>query len=345
MKALVTGGSGFLGVHLTRALQEEGHGVRVVDLVPFPAGDGLSPEFIRGDIRDRALTERACRGIDVVFHGASLVPLSRSGGEFLRVNVEGTRAVLAAAARERVRRVVHISSSAVYGRPAQAPLTERSPARPLEAYGLSKKMAEDVCRDYRGRGLDVVIVRPRTLVGRGRLGILHLLFEWISLGKRFYILGPGANRFQLLSAADCASACLLAARGPCAGEDFNLGAERFGSLREDLEALAAHAGTGARIVSLSPRWARPALRLLDALRLTPLVSLHYATVDADWFFDAAKARRLLGWRPRDSNLEMLAAAYDWFVADRGRTRWSDSSVSAHRRPVRDGVLAALKRLS
>jgi nucleoside-diphosphate-sugar epimerase len=344
MKALITGGSGFFGLHLARLLRDAGWDVRATDTVPFPIDEVSGVDFLAGDIRDEALMRRACRGAEAVFHCASLVPVTRSGEEFIRVNVDGTRNVLEACRQEAVRKVVHISSSAVYGRPSEAPLDEASPAKPLGRYGESKKLAEDVCRQYKMQGLDITMIRPRTLVGSGRLGILQLLFDWISLGKNFYILGAGDNQFQLLSAHDCAQACLLAGSRSCFQEDFNLGAERFGTLRADLEGLAAHAGTGSRIVSLSPLWTRPILRALDVLRLSPLVDWHYQTLDADWSFDIAKAKAVLGWQPRDSNLAMLTSAYDWFIAHRDQ-RPSSSAVSAHRRPVLERLLRLLKWVS
>jgi nucleoside-diphosphate-sugar epimerase len=345
MKALITGGSGFFGLHLARVLKERGWTVRSVDVVPFPEGEDLEVEFVRGDVTDRAAMAAAVKGMDAVFHCAALVPLTRSGREFVRVNVEGTRTVLTAALEAGVPKAVHVSSSAIYGSPAEAPLTEASALAPLDEYGISKAEAEKAVNDVRAKGLDVAIVRPRTLVGTGRLGILQLLFDWLSLGKRFYILGPGANKFQLLSAYDCATACALAAEKPCRNEDFNVGAEVFGTLREDLEALCRHAGTGARIVSL-PAWpAKLALKVLDVLRLSPLVHWHYNSLEVDWYFDVSKTKRVLGWSARDSNADMLASTYDWFVANRERLLRAAPKASAHRRPVVESLLSVLKFLS
>lgn len=345
MKALVTGGSGFFGVHLTRVLRERGWTVRSLDLVAPPADEGLEAEFVTGDVTDPRSMADAVKGVDAVFHCAALVPLTRSGTEFIRVNVEGTRVTLAAARAAGIPKAVHISSSAIYGRPAEAPLKETSLVRPLDEYGISKADAEKEVARARDAGLDVAVIRPRTLVGIGRLGILQLLFDWVSLGKRFYILGPGANKFQLLSAYDCATAAVLAAEKPCRNEDFNVGAEEFGTLRGDLEKLCAHAGTGARIVSL-PSWpARAALTVLDALRLSPLVHWHYDSLEQDWYFDLSKTKRVLGWKSRDSNLAMLASTYDWFVANKDRVMRAAPKASAHRRPVVESLLGVLKRLS
>lgn len=339
MIALVTGGAGFLGIHLSRLLCQSGWRVRLMDsLAPQePIASGM--EFLQGDICDLSLLRKACRGIDALVHCAALVPLTRAGGEFLRVNTAGSETVLKAACAERVRKVIYLSSSTVYGRPADLPVTESSPMQPLSLYGRSKRLAEAVCLGFKERGLDVTIIRPRPLIGPGRLGILQILWDWVRAGSAVYILGSGDNRFQLCSARDCARLCVLAAEKPCFQEDFNVGAERFTTLRKDLEALAAHAGTGSRIVPISPAWARPALSLLDRLRLSPFVEWHYKTIDANWHFDTSKARALLDWRPEDSNVDMLASAYDWYLKTvRAKPH---SPASAHRSPVPLGILSLL----
>ncbi len=106
-------------------------------------------------------------------------------------------------------------------------------------------MAEELCREYAKKSLDVTIVRPRTM-GHGRLGIMQILFEWIRQGKNISVLGRGDNLYQFVHADDLADACIKAAARPGA-TTYNVGADRFGTMRETLEGLLAHAGTGSRV--------------------------------------------------------------------------------------------------
>lgn len=340
---LVTGGSGFFGIHLVRKLLDSGEEVRVFDIAePGIAEIEKSIDFVRGDIRDYSAVCEACNDVDVVYHNVAVLPIARAGRGYWQVNADGTRNLLKACLERGVPKVVHVSTSAVYyGTPEKMPIDENSELHPFGSYGKAKFEAEEICRKYRQLGLNVSIIRPRTIVGPGRLGIFQILFDWLKDGKNLYILGSGNNRFQLTSASDLAEACHLAAKAP--SEDFNVGAERFSTLREDLEALAAYARTGSKIVSVNATMARYTLRLLDKLRLSPLVEFHYMTYDKEFFFDISKAKRILGWTPKDGNRDMLVRTYDWYLHHYKEleSRYGTS----HRYSVKQGILRLLKLVS
>src|SRR5204863_246314 len=122
---------------------------------------------------------------------------------------------------------------------------------------------------------------------------------------------------------------------------YNVGAERFGTLREDLGALIRHAGTAARVTGVPAGLAIPALRLLDWLRLSPLAPWHYLTYHTAFFFDVSRAVRELEWRPRYGHGEMLVESYDWFLAHPE----SAGARSVHRSAVPEKLLSVLRRLS
>ena len=209
--------------------------MRVLDLnAPAPPREGV--EYRRGDIRDSGAVAAACAGMDWVFHNVAQVPLAKDRALFWSVNRDGTKTLLAAAAKARVRKVVHTSSSAVFGRPKSNPVTEDTVPTPLEDYGRAKLAAERLCLDQASQGLDVTIIRPRTILGHGRLGIFQILFEWVFQGVNIPVLGSGDNRYQFVHAEDLAQACLLAAAKPGAAS-YNCGAQRFGTMREALEEL------------------------------------------------------------------------------------------------------------
>jgi nucleoside-diphosphate-sugar epimerase len=322
----LTGGSGFLGLHLARRLLASGHTVRSLDLEPNELDE---VEGVVADVRDAAAARTLCRGADVVVHAAAVLPIRGSRRLLRSVNVEGTATVLSAAAENGVRRVVYISSAVVL-------------PRPIEAYGEAKAEAERLCSEFAARGVEVTTLRPQAFVGPGRLGIFGLLFRWVAEGRRIFLLGPGANRYQLLDVNDLVEAILLAAERPVAGEALDLGAAEFGTVAADLQALIEHAGSGSVLTPLPARPARAVLRVLHAARLSPLSEWHYRTADRDCFVDVSAAERRLGWSPRYSNREVLARTYDWYVsAASGEHRLG----STHRTAWDEKALALLRRLS
>jgi nucleoside-diphosphate-sugar epimerase len=335
---LVTGGSGYFGSVLSELALARGDSVRIFDL---NASTLAGAEFVQGDVRDAAATRAACDGIDVVFHNVAQVPLAKDRDLFDEVNVGGTANLLVAARDARVSKVVHTSSSAVFGIPDHNPVTEASPCRPLEAYGRAKLRAELLCHDAVAAGQDVTIVRPRTVLGHGRLGVFALLFEFVADGAPVFVLGSGDNRYQLVHANDLADACLRA--GDRAGASvYNIGAVEFGTMRATLQALVDHAQTGSRVRSLPVAPARFGMHALATLGLAPFAPYHWLLYSESLFFDVTKARTELGWEARHSNASMVIESYEWFRAHRKVA--DDGARSHHQSPVRLGLLRALKSL-
>lgn len=340
MRVLITGGSGYFGSVLVRRALARGLDCRVFDLLD--ADDRPAEvEFVRGDIRDEEAIAAACRGVEVIQHNVAQVPLAKNRHLFHAVNVQGTENLLHAARSAGVRKLVYTSSSAVYGAPSRNPVGEETPPRPGEPYGAAKLEGERLCQEYAGRGLDVTILRPRTILGHGRLGIFQILFEWVRTGCNVPVLGGGGNRYQFIHADDLAEACLLAAERP-GPTSYNCGAERFGTMRESLEALCRHAGTGARVRSLPMAPAVLAMRLTSRLGLSPLGPYHALMYGRSFWFDISKAQAELGWQPRYSNEEMLIESYHWYLENQKRIS-RETGASAHRSAVRQGILALLKR--
>jgi nucleoside-diphosphate-sugar epimerase len=340
----ITGGSGFLGLHVARRLLADGHDVRTLDLDPLDAeltAAGVAGSI--GDIRDPGAAERLCRGADVLVHAAAALPIQGSGAAIRSINVEGTATVLAAAAEAGVRRVLFVSSTAVYGIPRVHPIREEAPLVPVGAYGQSKIEAEELCRQFGTRGLEYVIIRPKTFVGPERLGVFEILFDWIRDGRRIYTIGAGTNRYQLLAVEDLVDAVVRAAERPVAGRTFNVGAKEFGTVREDLQALIDHAGSNSRVTPVPARPVQAILRGLELLRVSPLAEWHYKTADKDSFVAIERAEAELSWAPRFSNAETLIAAYDWYEAN--REELARGPGLTHRVPWNQRALGLVKRLS
>jgi nucleoside-diphosphate-sugar epimerase len=337
---VVTGGSGYFGSLLVARLRERGHAVRVFDLAD--ADDRPAEvEFVQGDIRDPAAVARACAGAEVVHHNVALVPLAKDRAAFFAVNEGGTKHLLDAAARAGVRKVVYTSSSAVFGVPERNPVTEEMEPRPQEDYGRAKLAGERLCRAAADAGLDVAIVRPRTILGHGRLGILQILFEWVREGRNVPVLGRGDNRYQFVHADDLAEVCLRAAERP-GFRIYHAGAAEFGTMREALDALCAHAGTGSRVRSVPMAPAVLGMRVAGALGVSPLGPYHALMYGRSMWFDGERTRTELGFTPRHGNASMLCESYDWYLANRDRVL-AQTGASHHRSGVAQGVLGWVSR--
>ncbi len=336
----VTGGSGFFGIAFVEALLKRGAHVRVLDREEIDESFRGRVDFRKVDIRDRDLVIRGLQGSDVVYHNAAVVPISKAKADFWAINEKGTRHVLEGAEKGGAKRVIFYSTSqSLFGISPKLPVTEDTPQNPFGDYGLSKHAAEKICEEYRARGMNLSIIRPRTIIGAGRLGIFQILFEWIRKGSPVYMIGDGTNRLQFVGLQDLIDISLrLLDTGD--NEDFNVGTDRFGTLREDLEGLIHHAGTRSRLV-FCPGWvAKPGLALLDKLGMSPFVDLHYRTIDHSFYFDISKAKRVFGWSPKQSNLEALIEAYDWYVARADEIL--KSTGTTHRKAVKKGILSFLR---
>jgi nucleoside-diphosphate-sugar epimerase len=311
--------------------------VRVLDISDaFDRPPGV--EFVQGDIRDANAVAEAVARCDVVYHNVAQVPLAKDASLLRTVNVDGTRVLLDAARRAGVAKIVHTSSSAVFGVPTHNPVLPTTVPRPQEAYGEAKLAAEWACLDACRGGLDVSIVRPRTILGHGRLGIFGILFDWIADGADPIVLGSGANRYQFVHAEDLADACIAAA-GVTGPGVFNIGTDRFGTMFEALDNLCRHAGTGATVRSLPAKPAALAMRASAALHISPFAPYHWLMYSKSMWFDIEHAREQLGWQPAWSTDEMFRQSYDWYVAHRDETT---HGASQHRRSARQGALALLK---
>jgi nucleoside-diphosphate-sugar epimerase len=341
MRWAITGGAGFLGLHLARRLLAAGHDVRTLDLAPLDDAQlEQNVEELHGDVRDMTAVARLVAGADVLVHAAAALPIQASRESIRTVNVGGTGVAFAAAADADVGRALLISSTAVYGVPKHHPIAEDAPLVGVGHYGESKIDAEEVARDFGRRGLEVVIIRPKTFIGPERLGVFEILFDWIREGRGIPILGNGSNRYQLLAVEDLVEATVAAAERDVAGETFNVGATEFGTVRSDLEGLIEHAGSGSRLRPIPARPAELALRALELARLSPLAEWHYRTAHRDSFVDVSKAQRLLGFAPRLSNEQALCETYDWYLANRGRV---GAAGVTHRVPWDQRALGVVKR--
>jgi len=339
---LITGGAGFLGINLVRYLLAREQRVISLDLAPFDYADARDKiPAIRGDIRNADDVRRAMAGVDVVVHAAAALPLYKAA-DIYSTDIDGTRTVLEEAKRAGIRRVVHVSSTAVYGIPDHHPLLEDDAMHGVGPYGEAKVAAERLCEQARRDGTIIPIIRPKSFIGPERLGVFALFYEWAKDGHNFPILGRGDNPYQYLDVEDLCEAIWRCCTLPddVVNDTFNIGAKEFGTPRSDFQAVLDYAGHGKRVVSLPEKPAILMLRFLEALRLSPLYKWIYETVGKESFVSIAKAEARLGFVPKYSNREALIRNYKWYLENVDRL--TGQSGVTHRVPWAQGALRLAK---
>lgn len=306
MRALVTGATGFVGAHVARALYAQGHAVRIWrrPTASLRALAGVSVEDITGDLFDVEALAQACTGCDWVFHAAAAAQYWRLDvREVYRVNVEGTRAVLEAARRAGVARVVLTSSGAAVGlREDGAPADESVPFNLPPGrfpYGHSKWLAEKAALEAVAGGLDVVIVNPSVVLGPGDLNRVSGDLVVRAARRQVPMAAPGG--VGVIDVRDAAAAHVAAAERGRAGERYILNAHNVRT--RDLIALIAQvAGVRPPRFTLPRALVGPAAALIDAaraLRAPVPMDGNQLRLSAQFiYFDASKARRELGLAAR-----------------------------------------------
>lgn len=307
---LVTGGCGFLGFHLVNKLVEQGRNVKVYDAKDCKNKD---VNFLKGDVRDFEKLKNFAKDVNVIFHLASLVPQSKVDLQaYKTVIVEGTENVLKICKENKIK-MVHVSSSGVYGGERGKPLKEDNPKNPSGGYGTAKLEAELKCMEYAKQGVHVVMLRPMAIIGPGIYGVFKTYMNFVRYNLPLITFGDGSNRIQMVSVYDCVDALLLAEKYKKSGEAFNLGSDNIPTLKEQFKALIKHAKSKSIIIPLPAEFARKTCKIFYNLKLSPLTPEHYYVLDKDSILDNTKAKKELGWNPKRNNIEMNIEAYDWLV--------------------------------
>lgn len=340
-KYCVTGGSGFLGEAFVFELLKKNKTVVNFDIIQNE-NHPQDCEMFKGDIRNLNSVMKAFEGVDVVIHCVAQVPLAKDKELFWSVNHLGTENMLKAALAQKVKKVIYISSSAVFGVPDVNPVTESTQPKPGEAYGAAKLAGEELCLKYnQDYGLDVSVVRPRTIMGLGRLGIFQILFEWIYNGHPVPVFNGGSNIYQFVHALDLVSASLLASEEK-GSQIYNCGAEIFGSMKQVLSELCTYAKTGSTVVSVPMEPAVCMMNISSKIGVSPLGSYHSLMYGRSMYFDVSKLKTRLHWQAKYSNIEMFIESYNWYIKNREQILHSKNVSSKHKSSVKQGVLSLAK---
>jgi len=306
VKALVTGGGGFIGSNVVRALLERGDDVRVLD--NFSTGNRANLadiagelEMVEGELRSYERVHAATRGVEVVFHQGALPSVPRSVQDPLTtaaVNTEGTLNVLLAARDESVRRVVFASSSSVYGNSDELPRVETQNPDPISPYGVSKLAAERYCVSFsRVYPLETVALRYFNVFGPNQdpssqyAAVVPRFITAIGDGRAVPIYGDGEQQRDFTYVANVVEANLLAADADrVSGTIVNVATGRATSVNELADTIGSILGTTVE-------------RELNPARTGDI---------RDSYADVARARDLLGWEARiglEDGLRIAAEAF------------------------------------
>ncbi len=335
---LITGGSGFLGHNLCRYLLKKKDRVKSIDRVPFDYPSIKDKiKIYTGDIRNKKYLQKAMEKVDIVVHCAAALPLWKKE-DIISINSGGTRNILEIAQKLKVKRVIYVSSTAVYGIPDHHPLIESDRLRGVGPYGKTKVEAEKICEEFKKKGMIIPILRPKSFLGPGRLGVFDILFDWVRRGKNIPLIGNGKNRYQLLDVEDLNDSIYLCATKPASivNDTFNIGAKEFTTMKEDFGALLAYAGFGKKIIPIPSFLVLTPLRILEFFKLSPLYKWVYETAPQDSFVSIEKAEKKLGWKPKYSNKETLIRTYRWYASH--YKKYENQTGVTHALPWKQGIL-------
>ncbi len=296
MRVLVTGGSGFLGSHLCRSLQEQGHEVRVLDR-------HFNPEFetIQGDVGDQKTVVQALDRIEAVFHLASSIEAGESvlkPYEYTQNNVLGTVVLLEEMRKLGIKQFIFSSSAAVYGEPIRVPILEDDRTMPINPYGMTKLAMEALASSYSyTHGFTCVALRYFNLYGPGEnhdpeTHAIPRFISQIRKGEEVTVWGTGEHQRDFVYISDIVAAHLQALTlEPGKYHYFNLSGKNATKVSDVIKLLEKNLGIEANIKNFPPRPGDPLLL----------------------FADSSKAKEILHWESHVSLEEGIKTTVEWFL--------------------------------
>jgi UDP-glucose 4-epimerase len=335
MNILIAGINGYFGGVLGTYLLDHGYKVYGVDRT---ARESDNIPFERIDLSKPFNSEDVFRGskIDVLIDLATEIDFAvDSKGALYNNNVNIAVNLLNFCHMREVGRYIYLSSNSIYLGNVQSLIRESDIPLPTDEYGKSKWEVEKFLFDNSSKTL-VNVIRCPNIIDSGRVGMLSILFELLESQSTIWVLGKGSIRHQCIYAKDLCSAIVKLFSFP-QSDYFNIGSDNVPSFKEMYAALIEFTGSKSKIRSVPEILVIPALKILYALKLSPMGPYQFRMLTKQFIFDTTKIKRSLDWQPSKNNIEMLQLAFNFYVKNKSITRGS-----ANKAPVKSGLLSLLK---
>ena len=310
MRYIIVGGSGFVGTELINELSaEQRKQVVVLDIVSPSADVIYERQDIREELNFKFMPD------DVVIQLAAnqyhhKVPRKNRQKFFESVNTKGTENILKKMLADGAKNMIFFSTDMVYGKPQYIPVDTKHPKNPFGYYGKSKMKAEKICEEYRAKGINITIFRPRMIVGKGRLGILIKLFKLIELNLPVPMIGSGNNCYQMISVNDCAQAILKAIKHNFPNVAYNLGSYNPPKVKELLKDVIKQNHSKSLLIQTPGKLVKLCLKILGSIGLEIMYKEQYMIADENYLIDISQTEKDLDWHPQFDDTSMLKAAFD-----------------------------------
>ena len=330
MKHVIFGGDGFVGRYLARDLVARGERVIVADVQKSDLPHYAKAKFVHCDVTDAEQVYAVdIKSDDMVYNLSAkmLSPLqvrAKRYDFFWPVNYFGAGHIMNAVDRAGAGKLVQFTTDMIYGHTVSAPpQDEEQPVKPLGEYGKSKAATEEMAAEWRSRGMNITIFRPRLIIGPGRLGILEKLFKLIDANLPVPMIGSGKNPYQFISVFDCAEIARLAWEKGVPNEAYNLGSLNPPSVRDLLGGLIKNAGSKSFLLPTPAFAVKATLAAFDLINLPIMDPEQYLIADENCVRDTAKAKRDFGWSPKYHDSDMLIEAYREYRAKKEGRAFND----------------------
>lgn len=320
MKYFIFGGNGFVGRYLANKLLEQQGEKKIVVLDKLPAMDARIDKrcsYISLDIRImEALNKLDIGKDDIIINLAAnqyhtKVPRDRHA-YFFDTNTTATKNILQTAFDKGCRNYIMFTTDMTYGKPQYLPVDTRHPQNPFGPYGQSKKVCEEICREYRKRGMNITIFRPRLINGPGRLGILVKLFKLIDWNLPVPTIGNGKNHYQMISVFDCVDAILCAITKGIPNKEYNLGSKESPDITTLLKGVIKSAGSHSVVIHTPGKLVKWVLGMFDKMGLTIMYPEQFMIADEEYILDISQTEQDLNWHPKYNDEDMLKEAYKMY---------------------------------
>lgn len=312
---VLIGGAGLTGLKIAEELIEMNiskSNIIIADLKNSLSKINLQVALIECDISKNIIPK--FKKDDVIIHLAARqyhtkIPKRNQLDWFREVNVVGTKNIINQCIKFNVKGLVYFSTDMVYGIPNYIPLNSAHPKTPIGPYGKSKLEAEMICIESRKRGLPITILRPRLIMGKGRLGIMEKLFKAISLNRPVPLIGRGNNCYQMVSVEDCSKAAILSVKYNFPNCELNLGSEVGPNIKKLLNFLIHTVNSKSILIPLPAFPLKIILTILEKMGLPILHKEQYKIADKNYIVDISDTYSKIRWKPKQSDTDMIVEAY------------------------------------